>query len=38
MEESTGACKVLVGKLEENFHLENLGLDGSIVMKLIFKK
>ena len=38
MGERTGACRVLVGKLAEKDHLEDLGLDGTIILKLIFKK
>jgi len=34
----TGSCRVLVGKLEVKDHLEDLGLDGSIILKLIVKK
>jgi hypothetical protein len=36
--ERTGVCRVLVGKLVEKDHLEDLGLDGSIILKLFFKK
>jgi hypothetical protein len=36
--ERTGACRVLVGRLEGKNHLEVLGLDGRIMLKLIFKK
>jgi len=36
--ERTGAYRVLVGKLEGKGHLQDLGLDGSIILKLIFKK
>ena len=35
MGDRTGACRVLVRKLEGKDHLEDLGLDGRIILKLI---
>jgi len=32
------SCRALVGRLAEKDHLEDLGLDGSIILKLVFKK
>ena len=36
--ERRGAYKVLVGKPEGKNHLKDLGVDGRIILKLIFKK
>jgi hypothetical protein len=36
--ESRDAYRVLVGKLSERDHLEDLSLDGRIVLKWVFKK
>jgi hypothetical protein len=33
-----GAYRVLVGKLEEGGHLEDLSVDGRIIVKFIFEK
>ena len=33
-----GAYKVLVGGLSERDHLEDLGVDGRLILKFIFKK
>jgi sugar lactone lactonase YvrE len=33
-----GACRVLVWKLREKDHLEDLGVDGRIILKWIFKQ
>jgi hypothetical protein len=30
--------RVLVGDLRERHHLEDLGIDGRIILKLVFKK
>jgi hypothetical protein len=39
MGESIGVCRVLVGEnLRERVHLENLGIDGSIMLKCVLKK
>jgi hypothetical protein len=38
MGERRGAYRILVGKPEEKFHLEDLRLDGRIILKWIFKK
>jgi ribosomal protein L35AE/L33A len=38
MRERRGACRVLVGKLEGNSPLGRSGVDGRIILKLIFKK
>jgi hypothetical protein len=32
------ACRVLVGKLKERNHLEDLGIGGRIILKRILKK
>jgi hypothetical protein len=37
MEDRRGAYRVLVGKHERN-HLQDLGVDGKMILKLIFKK
>jgi hypothetical protein len=34
----TGACRFLVRSPEEREHLEDLGIDRRIILKLIFKK
>jgi hypothetical protein len=36
--ERGGAQRLVVGKPEENRHLENLGVDGRIILVSIFKK
>jgi hypothetical protein len=36
--ESRSAYRVLVGKPEGKNHLEVIGIDGRIILKLIFKK
>jgi hypothetical protein len=33
-----GAYRVLVGKLRKRDHLEDLGFDGRVILKRIFKK
>jgi len=33
-----GACRVLLGKLRERKYLEDLSVDGRIILKCIFKK
>jgi hypothetical protein len=33
-----GACRVLVEDVRERDHLEDLGVDGRIILKLVFKK
>jgi len=33
-----GACSVWWGHLRERDHLEDLGLDGRIILKFVFKK
>ena len=33
-----GAYRVLVGKAKGKIHLEDLSVDGSIILKIIFKK
>ena len=38
IEERRGAYTILVGKLFERRHLEYLGVDGSIILKWIFRK
>ena len=38
MAERTGEYRVLVGKPEEKRHLEELGVDGSLVQNWIFEK
>ena len=38
MGDSNGAYNVLVGRPEGKNHLENLGLDGTILLKWIYKK
>ena len=37
-EESRKAHKVLVGKLRERYHWEDLGMGGKLILKWIFKK
>jgi hypothetical protein len=38
MGEGRGACRVLVGKPDGRNHLEDVGIDGSIILKWIFKE
>jgi hypothetical protein len=38
MRERRGAYRVWLGKLRERGHSENLGIDGRILLKFIFKK
>jgi hypothetical protein len=38
MGERRGIYRVLVGNLRERDHLEDLGVDGMIILKLILKK
>jgi hypothetical protein len=38
MGERKGACRVFVGKSEEKNHLEDLSVDGRIILKCMFKK
>jgi hypothetical protein len=38
MGEGRGAYRVLVGELEKRDHLEDLGLDGRIILKWTFRK
>ena len=38
MEERKGLYRVLVGNMRERDHLEDLGVDGSIILKWILKK
>jgi len=38
MWQGKGVCRVLVGKSEERNHLQDLGLDGRIILKCIFRK
>jgi hypothetical protein len=38
MGERRGAYRVLVGRHEGRNHLEDLGVDGMIILKRIFKK
>jgi hypothetical protein len=38
MRESRGVCRVLVEKPEGKNHLEDLGVDGRIILKKILKK
>jgi len=33
-----GAYRILVGKQKESDHLEDLGIEGMIILKLFFKK
>jgi hypothetical protein len=37
MGERRGACKILVGKQKESDHLEDLGIDGMIILILFLK-
>jgi hypothetical protein len=38
MRENIDACRILVGKPEGKNHLEDLGVEGKIIIKYIFKK
>jgi hypothetical protein len=38
MGDRRGTCRVLMKKLRERHHLENLGVDGRIILKRVFKK
>jgi len=38
MWQGKGVYRVLVGKSEERNHLQDLGLDGRIILKCIFRK
>jgi hypothetical protein len=38
MGDNSGLYRVLVGKLREKDHLEDAGLDGRIILSLIFRK
>jgi hypothetical protein len=38
MEERRGAYRVLVGNLRERDHFENLGVDGWVIFRWIFRK
>jgi len=35
MEDGRGTCRVLVGNLRERGHLEELGVDGRIILKFM---
>jgi len=38
MGERRGAYRIFVGKQKESDHLEDLGIEGMIILKLFFKK
>jgi hypothetical protein len=38
MGENKGAYRASVGNLRERNHLEDLGIDGRVILKCIFKK
>jgi len=38
MKESRNACMVLVGRTEGKNHMEDVGVDGRIILKCILKK
>jgi hypothetical protein len=38
MGEKRNECRILVGKLKERDHLEDLRVDGRIILECVFKK